>query len=334
MSRWDALMDRALSLATDPRSPRGVNPRVGCVVVDASGLVVGEGWHEGAGSPHAEVVALGRAGDRAVGGTAIVTLEPCNHHGRTGPCTRALIDAGIVRVVFGQSDPTTAAGGGAEHLRSVGIEVIGGVRAESARQVNLEWSVAAARGRPFVTAKCAVSLDGRVAGPGGLRVRLTGEEANRYVHKLRSKVQAVIVGTQTVIDDDPELTVRDVPVPITGQPLRVVMGNRTLPNSSRIFDASAPHLQIRSRDPHVVLAELNDRGARHVLLEGGPTVMRGFLEADLIDEIVWLIAGVWLGAGPRALPAGARMDRAVQIEQSTTLGEDVLVRGRCEGKVG
>lgn len=327
-------MDRALSLATDPRSPRGVNPRVGCVVLDATGQLVGEGWHEGAGTPHAEVVALSKAGPRAVGGTVIVTLEPCHHHGRTGPCTEALIDAGIARVVFGQSDPTTVAGGGADYLRSVGVEAIGGVLAARAEEVNREWSVAAARGLPFVTVKCAISLDGRVAGPGGVRVRLTGEEANRYAHELRSTVQAVIVGAQTVIDDDPELTVRHVPVPITGQPLRVVVGNRTLPSTARIFDAAAPHLQIRTHDPLVVLRDLDDRGVRHVLVEGGPTVMRAFLEAGLVDEIIWLIAGVWLGAGPRALPDGARLDRPVAIVQTLSLGEDVLVRARCEGMVG
>ena len=332
MSPWDALMDRALSLATDPRSPRGVNPRVGCVIVDANGQVVGEGLHEGAGTAHAEAVALSKAGARALGGTAIVTLEPCNHHGRTGPCTRALIEAGITRVVFGQSDPTTLAGGGADYLRSVGVEVIGGVRAESAQQVNREWSVAAARGWPFVTAKCAISLDGRVAGPGGTRVRLTGEAANRFVHELRGIVQAVIVGSQTVIDDDPELTVRHAPVPTSGQPLRVVVGHRVPPSGARILDPSAPLLHVQTHDPRVVLADLHARGARHVLIEGGPTLMRAFLEAGLIDEIIWLIAGVWLAAGPRALPTGARLDRSVEIVETATLGEDVMVRARCEGK--
>ena len=333
MSSWEALMDRALELATDPRSPRGINPRVGCVIVDQSGQVVGEGWHEGAGTPHAEVVALTRAGARAAGGTAVVTLEPCNHHGRTGPCTQALIEAGITRVVFGQSDPTAVAGGGADYLRSVGVEVVGGVRAEDARLVNREWSVATVRGRPFVTAKCAISLDGRVAGPGGERVRLTGAEANRFVHDLRSTVQAVIVGTQTVIDDDPELTVRHVPVPITGQPLRVIVGHRTMPSTARIFDGVAPHMQVHTHDPDVVLANLDAKGARHVLVEGGPTVLRAFLEAGVIDEIIWLIAGVWLGAGPRALPSGTRLDRSVEIVQSMALGQDVLLRALCEGKV-
>lgn len=333
VSRWDALMDRALALATDPQSPRGVNPRVGCVIVDASGRVVGEGWHEGAGTPHAEVVALGNAGPSARGGTAIVTLEPCHHHGRTGPCTQALIEAGITRVVFGQIDPTDVAGGGAEFLRSVGVEVIGGIRAQNAEQVNREWSIAAARGRPFVTAKCAISLDGRVAGPGGVRVRLTGDAANRYVHDLRSRVQAVIVGTQTVIDDDPELTVRHAPVPITGQPLRVVVGFRKLPSTARVLDPSAPHLLIHTHDPLVVLADLDAAGARHVLVEGGPTVLRAFLEAGLIDEFIWLIAGVWLGAGPRALPEGMRLERSVEVVQSEALGQDVLVRARCEGRV-
>ena len=174
VSNWNAVMAEAIDLAQHPGAPRGENPRVGCVIVDADGDVVGRGWHGGAGTDHAEVVALGDAGTRARGGTAVVSLEPCRHTGRTPPCTGALIDAGVVRVVFAQSDPTSTAGGGADVLREAGVDVVSGVLEQQAREVNREWTVAVQRGYPYVTAKCAVSLDGRVAGAEGRRVQLTG----------------------------------------------------------------------------------------------------------------------------------------------------------------
>ncbi len=329
---WEALMDRALLLAIQPLAPRGVNPRVGCLIVDEQGHVVGEGWHAGAGTPHAEVVALRQAGDRALGATAVVTLEPCRHHGRTGPCSRALIDAGIARVVFAQADPTERAGGGAQDLRAGQIEVLGGVREAQACVINREWSIAATRGRPFVTAKCAVSLDGRVAGPGGRPVALTGSEASRYSHELRARVQAIVVGTQTVINDNPQLTVRHADVPVTGQPRRVVVGKRELPADARTLDASAPFTQIRDHDPSAVLAELYALGSRHVLLEGGPTLLRAFLETGLVDELVWLVAGVWIGAGPRALPEGSRLNLPATVVEAKALGQDVLMRMILSGE--
>lgn len=333
MTSWDEYMDRALTLAVDPRAPRGANPRVGCVIVDGDGRIVGEGWHAGAGSAHAEVVALRDAGERAVGATAIVTLEPCRHHGRTGPCVRALLDAGIARVVYADADPTSEAGGGAEELRAAGVDVIGGVRAEQARSINREWRIASARGVPFVTAKCAISADGRVAGPGGVPVRLTGQVADRYSHGLRATVQAIVVGAQTVETDDPQLTIRHVDVPVSGQPLRVVVGRRSLSPQARIFDDAAASVQIREHDPLVVLRDLYQRGIRHVLLEGGPTLLRSFLEAGAVDELVWLVTGVWLGAGPRPLPSGMRLDVAATVVENRALGDDVLVRAVVDRNV-
>ncbi|MDA2987471.1 MAG: bifunctional diaminohydroxyphosphoribosylaminopyrimidine deaminase/5-amino-6-(5-phosphoribosylamino)uracil reductase RibD [Actinomycetota bacterium] len=323
---WESWMDRALELAAHPSAPRGENPRVGCVIVDERGVVVGEGWHAGAGTAHAEVVALSQAGDRSIGATAVVTLEPCNHHGRTGPCAQALIEAGIARVVFAQADPTSDAGGGARALRDAGVQVLAGIRDEEACAINREWTIAATRAWPFVTAKCAISLDGRVAGPHGQPVALTGPEASRYSHELRARVQAIVVGAQTVINDDPQLTIRNAELPVTGQPLRVVVGKRELPTNARIFDDSAPSLHIREHDPRAVLAELYERGIRHVLLEGGPTLLRAFVEAGLVDELVWLVAGVWLGGGPRALPEGERLDVHAAVVESAALGQDVLMR--------
>ena len=304
---WESWMDRALELAAHPSAPRGENPRVGCVIVDERGVVVGEGWHAGAGTAHAEVVALSQAGDRSIGATAVVTLEPCNHHGRTGPCAQALIEAGIARVVFAQADPTSDAGGGARALRDAGVQVLAGIRDEEACAINREWTIAATRAWPFVTAKCAISLDGRVAGPHGQPVALTGPEASRYSHELRARVQAIVVGAQTVINDDPQLTIRNAELPVTGQPLRVVVGKRELPTNARIFDDSAPSLHIREHDPRAVLAELYERGIRHVLLEGGPTLLRAFVEAGLVDELVWL--GCVAGGRPEGVAGGRTAGR-------------------------
>ncbi|MGA0210111.1 MAG: RibD family protein, partial [Candidatus Nanopelagicales bacterium] len=182
------------------------------------------------------------------------------------------------------------------------------------------------RGWPFVTAKCAISLDGRVAGPGGRPVALTGAPALTYTHELRARVQAVLVGTHTVIVDDPLLTVRHAAVPLCGQPRRVIVGNRELSTDARVFDSSAPTVQIRDHDPRAVLSALFDDGIRHVLLEGGPTLMRAFLSAGVVDELIWLVAGVWIGAGPRALPEGTRLDLRATVHETRALGQDVLVR--------
>lgn len=327
---WSDLMGRALDLAE--RSPYGENPRVGCVVVATDGAVVGEGWHRGAGTPHAEVDALATAGAFARGGTAVVTLEPCRHTGRTGPCTSALLDAGIARVVYAQDDPTETAGGGAGLLAAAGVQVLGGVRADEAERLNREWSVAVRRGRPFVTWKCATSLDGRV-GDGG-PTPLTGPQAQREVHRLRSRVGAIVVGTGTVLVDDPALTVR-LPSDDAGHgatPLRVVVGSRTVPATARVRDDSAPTLLLAERDPRRVLADLFARGVRHVLLEGGPTLAAAFLAAGCIDAVDWYLAPMLLGDGPVALPPGPLA--GVAVESVTLLGEDVRVVGAVEGMPG
>lgn len=320
---WHEAMGRALDLAES--SPFGQNPRVGCVIVDARGAVVGEGWHRGAGTAHAEVVALAQAGERSRGATAVVSLEPCRHTGRTGPCTRALMDAGVARVVFGQADPTPVAAGGASVLADAGIEVVAGVRAADAERINHEWTVAVGRGRPFVTWKCATSLDGRV-GDGG-PTTLTGAPALMEVHRLRARVGAIVVGVGTVLIDDPSLTVR-LPVDERGHgatPLRVVMGSRAIPPGARVLDGAAPTMVLTQRDPRTVLAELFTRGVRHVLLEGGPTLAAAFLAAGCIDRIDWYLAPVILGAGPVALAPGALA--GVAVEEVSLLGEDVRVVG-------
>src|SRR6476661_2688693 len=203
-STW---MRRALQLAASGPWP-DPNPRVGCVVVAADGTVVGEGFHHGAGTPHAEVEALRAAGEAARGATAYVTLEPCSHSGRTGPCTEALVAAGVARVVFAQSDPNPDAAGGAERLHAAGVQVSGGVLADEAADLNERWGRTVLLGRPLVTWKVATTLDGRSAAADGTSQWVTGEEARADVHGLRATRDAVLVGTGTALVDDPRLTVR------------------------------------------------------------------------------------------------------------------------------
>jgi len=327
---WDGPMREALALAQSPDAPFGENPRVGCVLLAPSGEVVGRGYHRGAGTPHAEVVALADAGPLAAGATAVVTLEPCRHTGRTGPCTQALLDAGVSVVVYGQPDPTDEAGGGGDVLRAAGIEVHGGVLADEAESVNVEWTFAVRHGRPFVTWKCAVSLDGRVAGPDGGPTPITGAPARAEVHDLRSRVGAIVVGTGTVLTDDPQLTVRRSGEDMVAPPLRVVAGSRPIPDGARVLDDSAPTLLTAERDPRALLADLYARGVRHALLEGGPTLAAAFLAATVVDRVEWFVAPVVLGAGPVALATSVPGATPLGVDVVTVdlVGEDVRVVGR------
>ena len=216
-----AAMRRAIALSRTPGVPLGPNPRVGAVLLGADGATITEGYHRGAGSDHAEIDALRQAGPAARGATAVVTLEPCNHTGRTGPCAQALIEAGVRRVVYAQADDTRRARGGAATLRSAGIDVEGGVLAEEAAPTNRAWSFAAVHGRPFVTWKFAATLDGRSAAADGTSMWITGPQARADVHGRRSECDAVVVGTGTVLADNPRMTVRDaygVPAPMNATP--------------------------------------------------------------------------------------------------------------------
>ena len=297
-----AAMCRALELAASPDVPFAPNPRVGCVLLTPDGQVITEGFHRGAGTPHAEVDALSRAGTSARGATAVVTLEPCHHTGRTGPCTQALLDAGVTRVVFAQSDPNPLATGGADALRSSGVDVEYGLHADAARSLNRAWSRAMELQRPFVTWKFATTLDGRSAAYDGTSRWVSGEAARLDTHRLRGLCDVMLVGTNTVEVDDPQLTVRDPDGNATGpQPLRVVMGERDLPGDRRIFDDAAESAHLRTRDPHTALAELWARDKRHVFLEGGPTLAAAFLRAGLVDEVVAYVAPMLLGGGRNAV---------------------------------
>ncbi len=298
-------MRRALALASDPTIRPGANPRVGCVLLSSSWQVVAEAAHQGAGTPHAEAAALAAAADRLDDvDTAVVTLEPCNHTGRTGPCAQALVEAGVRRVVYAVDDPTSVAGGGAATLRAAGIEVVGGVMAEQARTVDEEWFAAVGAGRPHVTWKLAGTLDGRVAAADGSSRWVSGAGSRSDTHRVRSQVDAIVAGTGTVLADDSQLSARDAddkPLPRERQPLRAVMGMRQVPSGARVLDDSAPTVLLRTRDPLEALAELWERGVRRVLLEGGPTVAAAFWRAGVVDRVTLYLAPSLLGAGSAAV---------------------------------
>jgi diaminohydroxyphosphoribosylaminopyrimidine deaminase/5-amino-6-(5-phosphoribosylamino)uracil reductase len=324
------LMRRALDLAVhgpvaDP------NPRVGAVIVDARGRVIGEGFHEGAGTAHAEIIALREASHAARGGTAYVTLEPCDHTGRTGPCSQALIEAGVARVVFAQSDPNPAARGGGLRLEAAGVRTSTGVLAQESALLNESWTFSIVNGRPKVTWKFAATLDGRSAAADGSSRWITGPLARADVHRLRAQCDAILVGTGTVLADDPALTVRGVDGSASGrQPLRVVMGLRPIPEAARVRDGVAPTLLLTTHDPAEVLKALDEREIHHVWLEGGPTVAAAFLRAGLVDEVITYLAPALLGSGAPALgDLGIRtIDQALRLvpHEVTTIGPDIRIR--------
>jgi len=324
--RW---MRRALELAA--RGPEvDANPRVGCVLVSRQGEVVAEGWHRGSGTPHAEAAALESAGAAARGATAYVSLEPCAHTGRTGPCAQALHAAGVLRVVHAQTDPNHVAAGGAAWLQEHGVEVRGGVLEQQATALNRTWTHLATTGLPWVTWKLATTLDGRSAAADGTSRWITSEAARQDVHRLRSECGAVLVGTGTALTDDPYLTARHPDGSLMDvQPLRVVMGERDLPAGAHVLDDASPTWHLRTRDPKQVLAALAGARIHHVWLEGGPTVAAAFLADGLVDEVVAYIAPVFLGRGrPSVGDLGiTTIADALRLEPTdiTLIGHDVRV---------
>ncbi len=328
VGEWDDAMREAIALSMSDDVFRSANPRVGCVILDEQGSIVGRGWHRGAGTPHAEVHALAAAGDRARGGTAVVTLEPCDHVGRTGPCSQALLDAGVRTVVYAVADPTPQAAGGAQRLAAAGVDLIQGVLAPEAAYANRAWLNVLTKGRPFVTLKCAMSLDGRVADRSGGPTPITGVEARTYSHGLRRQVDAIVVGTGTVLADDPHLTARDESGTLAGrQPLRVVVGERPIPDTAKVLDDAAETMQVSSHDPGVLMDACGKADVQHLLVEGGPTLATALLDAGLVDEVMWFIAPVILGEGPVSLPSLAD-PRQIAVDRIEVLGEDVLLMGR------
>ncbi|MHB1490111.1 MAG: bifunctional diaminohydroxyphosphoribosylaminopyrimidine deaminase/5-amino-6-(5-phosphoribosylamino)uracil reductase RibD [Cellulomonas sp.] len=327
-----AAMHRALALAA--RGPsHGPNPQVGCVLLDPAGRVLGEGWHAGAGTAHAEVAALrdarGRGSD-VRGGTAVVTLEPCNHTGRTGPCAVALADAGVARVVYAVPDPSPRASGGAVHLRSRGVDAVGGhLRSDGERLLRV-WLHAIRSGRPFVTLKIASSLDGRVAAADGTSRWITSGEARAHAHLQRGDVDAIAIGSGTMLADDPSLTSRTRSGSLGGhQPLRVVVGYTDVPPGARLHGPGGELVSLRTHDIDHVMAALAAREVRHLLVEGGPTLATAFLRSGVVDEVHAYVAPVLLGAGPaNVLDLGiGTMSGAVRlsVQRVLPLGPDVLL---------
>jgi diaminohydroxyphosphoribosylaminopyrimidine deaminase/5-amino-6-(5-phosphoribosylamino)uracil reductase len=299
-------IERALELAERGRGTTHPNPVVGAVLV-RDGDVVAEGWHERKGGPHAEVVALDAAGERARGATMYVSMEPCAHHGTTPPCTDAILAAGVARVVAGSPDPNPEARGGLDVLRAAGVEVEL-VDSFAARAQNEAWRTWVSLQRPFVTLKLALTLDGRVTVPDSRWI--SGEESRRRVHELRAQVDAVAVGMGTVRADDPQLTARDVGA--ERQPRRLAFGR------------GPTELELRSGAIEDELRALAGEGVQSLLLEGGPTLAAAFLRADLVDKLLLFVAPRIAGDGLLFAP---ELPAPVELQRSTVerLGDDVLL---------
>ena len=316
-----AHMAHALQLAARGQYSTPPNPAVGCVLLDAGGAPVGEGWHRRAGEPHAEVHALELAAGRARGGSAYVTLEPCSHHGRTPPCADALIAAGVRRVVAAMQDPNPrVAGQGLERLRQAGIETAVGVLAREAAELNRGFVSRMTRGRPWVTVKLGQSVDGRTALADGSSQWITAASARADVQRLRARASAILTGIGTALADDPALTVRDASLPLHGrEPLRVVLDARgQLPAASKLASdgkatlvfanspwpgTTPPALRVEPAavdpagrvDIETVLQRLAELDCNEILVEAGPRLAGSFVASGLVDEIVLYVAPTLLG---------------------------------------
>ncbi len=304
------MLERALELAERGRGTTHPNPVVGAVVV-RDGEVVGEGWHERRGEPHAEVLALAAAGEAARGATLYVTQEPCSHHGRTPPCVDAVLEAGIARVVAGALDPHPQHGGGLDQLRAASVEVEL-IDSFAARQQNEAWRTWVSLGRPFVTYKAAVTLDARMVVPGQRWV--TGEESRRLVHELRAASDAVAVGMGTVRTDNPRLDARGVEAP--RQPRRLAFGSGPLPDGSE--------LELLTGPLEDELRRLAGDGVQSLLLEGGATLASAFLAADLVDKVLLFVAPKLVGEGPSMVASLSNSVMLTRLE-ARPVGTDLLL---------
>ena len=324
----NAAMTRAFALAS--LGHRGINPQVGAVLLSPEGEIVAEGWHRGAGTPHAEVDALSHVGGDARGLTAVVTLEPCNHRGRTGPCSEALLAAGVARVLYAVEDPSPVAGGGAERLAAAGVVVEGGVRKEEGEALLQGWLAASALGRPRVIVKWAQSLDGRAAADDGTSRWITGAVARADVHRRRAQADAIAVGTGTVLADDPLLTAREDDGSLRdAQPLPVVIGERAVPADAALHRHPRTPVLTGTRDLEAVLRDLHGRGIQTLFVEGGPTLASAFLAAGLADKVLVYLAPVLLGGRRLALTdigVGTIAEaRRLTVDDVQHLGDDLLV---------
>ena len=337
--KLELAMRHALTLALNG-PPYGINPQVGAVILDPEGNIASEGWHLGSGTAHAEIVALEQAREKfgfqgkfPPGYTAVVTLEPCNHTGKTGPCSEALLEAGIDRVVYASNDPGEKSAGGGKYLKKHGVEVIKGLLKAEADDQSRHWLVSSKLGRPFVTIKYASTLDGRGAAQDGSSQWISGPESRADSHRRRAEVDAILVGTGTATIDDPELTARRPDGSYyEHQPLRVVVGQRELPNELRVLNDRAETLVLPTQSMHEVMEQLWDKGVRHLLVEGGPNVASKFVTEELADEFLIYMAPMLLGGDKTAIrnigvnSISEAMD--LDIKQMTMLGKDIFIRAR------
>lgn len=357
-------MERALQLAKKGLGHTSPNPMVGAVITDEKGNIMGEGYHQKAGTPHAEVHALNAAGDRAIGGTLYVNLEPCSHYGRTPPCTEAIIQSGINKVVVGMVDPNPlVAGRGLKILADHGIQVVTGVMEREAKELNKAFIKYITTGRPFVTLKVAMTLDGKIAATTGDSKWITGEPAREKVHLLRHQVDAIMVGINTVLVDNPSLTTR-LKNGEGKDPVRVILDSKLrLPLDSNLVvqESAAKTLVITGqgcstqkkqllveRGVEVVEGPLKDgvvdlawtlewlgekAGVTHLLLEGGSEVIFSAIKEEVIDELWWFVAPKIIGGKTAPTPVGGAgielMKNAYQVDNMTMekVGEDILIVG-------
>ena len=326
-------MRRALQLALN--GPRGVNPQVGAVILSPTGEVLAEGWHRGAGTPHAEIDALTNlaathGAEAARGATAVVTLEPCNHTGRTGPCAVALLEAGVGRVVYAVDDPGALSGGGGARLRAAGVDVEAGVLGDEGRALLDSWLTVQRLARPRVTVKWAQSLDGRAAASDGTSQWITGPAARADVHVRRAAADAIVVGTGTLLADDPALTARRPDGSLyEHQPRPVVVGTRAVPQDAAVRRHPVPFMQDEGDDLADLLDRLRELGAQRVFVEGGPTLASSFVRAGLVDELLIYLAPTLLGGdrlatGDLGVPTIAAQ-RRLTVTDLARLGDDLLV---------
>jgi diaminohydroxyphosphoribosylaminopyrimidine deaminase/5-amino-6-(5-phosphoribosylamino)uracil reductase len=330
LSVYEPAMRRALELSL--LGPAyGVNPQVGAIILDKDLNVIAEGWHKGAGTPHAEVDALSKLDTVPDGATAVVTLEPCNHTGRTGPCSQALTAAGISRVVYAVKDPGNESAGGAQSLVAAGVEVIEGVLADVATEQSTVWLTAMKKQRPYVSLKWAQTLDGRTAATDKTSKWISGSVSREDVHLRRSQLDAILVGTGTVQYDNPDLTARKPDGSrYEHQPLRVVVGKTELSQDLRVFNDEALTVQLKTHDIKEVLTQLWDRGIRHVLVEGGAKLASEFIAQGIFDEILiyqapLLVGGVNVAVTDIGIDT---MQNALELSftEVKRLGDDVFIR--------
>ena len=319
----DDAMARAIECASYGLGKTFPNPIVGAVITSATGEFISEGFHQGA--DHAEVLAINGAKEIPAGSIIYVTLEPCNHHGKTPPCVDAIIDSGIKKVVYALSDTNPIAAGGSERMRAAGIEVESGSGEVQARHENRAWLTKIEKGRPRITWKIASTMDGKVAASDGSSKWITGELARADVAKIRSQADAIVTSTSTVIADDPLLTSKG----IGNNPVRIVMGLSEIASKSQILGSDAETVLIKSRDFKELISLAADRGFNQLLIESGPTFGTALLSADLIDEIILFQAPTFLGAGKASIGdlgitnIAGRLD--FEITDVEVIGADVKI---------